>query len=32
MSTHKLFWGSSQGVAAMGLIGAASYFLLIEQR
>ena len=33
MSKHPIsFWWSSKGLAALGLIGAASYFLLIEHR
>lgn len=33
MSSKKgSFWLSAQGLAALGLIGAASYFLLIEHR
>lgn len=33
MSNRKSsFWFSPQGLAAIGLIGAASYFLLIEHR
>lgn len=33
MSSHKTsFWFTSRGLAALGLIAAASYFLLIEHR
>lgn len=28
----KSFWRSPKGLAALGLIGAASYFLLVEHR
>ena len=32
MVTKTSFWTSSRGLAALGLIGAASYFLFIEHR
>lgn len=31
-SPHRSFWLTSRGVAALGLIGAVSYFLLVEHR
>lgn len=31
-SQHKSFWMSPKGFAAIGLIGATSYFLLMEHR
>ena len=32
MAEHKSFWRSSQGLASLVLIGAVSYFLLMEHR
>lgn len=32
MATKTSFWSSKQGMAALGLIGAASYFLFMEHR
>lgn len=31
-SQHRSFWLTSKGFAALGLIAAASYFLLVEHR
>ena len=32
MSEHQSFWRSTQGMATLFMIGAVSYFLLIEHR
>ena len=32
MSANKPIWGSTQGIAAIGIIGAVSYFLFMEHQ
>ena len=32
MSANKSIWGSTQGIAAIGMIGAVSYFLFMEHQ
>ena len=32
MSSNKSFWFTPKGIASLGLIGATSYFLLMEHR
>jgi choline-glycine betaine transporter len=32
VAEHRSFWSSSQGLAALVLIGAVTYFLLMEHR